>query len=104
MQTFEGKTYWCKIYTAGPVEFIEQCCRETVMSGLCVNIKENKYIYKMGEETGVEIEFINYPKYPDTPESIWDKAVTLGQTIMERTYQGSYTVMDANRVVTYDRR
>lgn len=104
MKTFTDKSYWVKLYVGGPLTFIEQCCREHVLSGLCVTIKENKYIYTMGEETGVEIEFINYPKYPDSPESIWDSAMTLGQTIVERCHQGSFTIMDPDKVFTYDRR
>jgi hypothetical protein len=104
VDTYTSDSYWVKIYVAGPVNEIEQVCREYVTKGLCVNIKENKYIYKYGEETGVEIELINYPKYPEGPGFIWHDACELASKIMERICCGSYTVMDKEKVVTYDRR
>jgi hypothetical protein len=104
MKTYTSKSYWVKIYIAGPMEMIEQCCREFVLPGGCVNITPNKYIYTHGEETGAIIEIIEYPKYPSDENSIRDKAIDLAQFIMEQLHQGSYTVMDNKQVITYDRR
>ena len=104
VKSFDGESYWVKIYIAGPVHEIEQVCREHVLKGGCINIKQNKYIYTHGEETGVEIEFINYPKYPAGPSVIWEDAKELAHKIMNTIHAGSYTVMDRKEVYTFDRR
>jgi hypothetical protein len=104
MKTYESESYWVKIYIAGDMSQIEQACREYVTKGLCVNIKANKYIYTYGEETGAEIELINYPKYPKGPAIIWEDALNLAHMIMNKIYAGSYTVMDRKEVYTFDRR
>lgn len=104
MKSYSGDSYWVKIYIAGPLHEIEQICRKYVLTGNCVNIKENKYIYTHGEETGVEIELINYPKYPQGPIQIWNDARNLAHIIMEEICAGSYTVMDRKEVYTFDRR
>lgn len=103
-QVFYGKSYWAKIYIAGSIEQIEQVCREFVQQGLCVNVKRNKYIYKYGEETGAEIELIQYPKYPADEQDILEKAAELAEILLDRLCAGSYTIMDKEKVLTYDRR
>jgi ferredoxin len=38
--------------------------------GLCVTVTPTKYIYKNGEEDGIIIGLINYPRFPSTPFDI----------------------------------
>jgi len=104
MKIYQSGSYSVKIYIAGAMNIIEQACREHVVKGLCVNIKPNKYIYTYGEETGAEIELINYPKYPKSNEEIWVEAVCLGNKLMSALFCGSFTVMDGEKAITYDRR
>lgn len=104
METYKAHTYWVKIYIAGPVHEIEQVCREFVLTGLCVSIKENKYIYTYGEEIGTEIELIRYPKYPKDESEILELAKELANKIMNKIKCGSFTLMDSNEAITYDRR
>jgi hypothetical protein len=98
------QSYWVKIYISGPIEMIDQCCREFVLDGLCVNVTETQYIFTHGEQQGATIELINYPVYPKTPEEIWDTAIDLANFILDNTHQGSYTVMDPDQAITFDRR
>lgn len=100
------KTYWAKIFIAGPLDQIEQICREFVLKqSLCVTVTPTKYIYVGGEETGVEIGLINYPRFPhEDGYEITDIAKELAHKIMEETHQGSYTVMSPNNTYYYSRR
>ena len=100
------KTYWAKIYIAGPVAEIEQICREYCMKGSCVTVTPTKYIYTMGEEVGAEIGLINYPRFPkDNPKlTLLHEAVELGEEICAKTFQGSFTVMTPDNTYFYSRR
>lgn len=100
-------SYWVRCYISGPIEMVKQCCREFVLDGLCVTVTPTTYIYTHGEESGVMIELIRYPKYPNSPGSKkdnWNTMVELADFILDQTHQGSYTVMDAENAITFDRR
>jgi hypothetical protein len=103
-QTYTSITNWVRIYIAGPVPLIEQCCREFVLDGLCVTVTPTNYIFTHGEQSGAIIELINYPKYPSTPEEDWDQAIDLANFLLDNLHQGSYTVMSPEKVITFDRR
>ena len=53
------------IYIAGrypkAIKVVEKYCNEV---GYCVTIKPTLYVYKGGEEHGVEVGLINYPRFP----------------------------------------
>ena len=98
------KTYWARVYMAGDYQIAKQVCREYCMVGLCVNISKSDYIYTMGEESGFVVEIINYPRFPDTPENIRDKAKNLAERLMESCCQGSYTIEFPDQTFFYSRR
>lgn len=100
------KTYWAKIYIAGPIAEIEQVCREYVMKGACVTVTPTNYIYTMGEESGAEIELINYPRFPkDYPRiELLEEAVELGNAICSKCFQGSFTIMTPMDTFFFSRR
>lgn len=87
------KTYWVKIYLSGDISIIKQVCREYCMIGLCVTIKEVLFIYTGGEEYGVEIGLINYPRFPDSEDNIWSKAVGLAEKCRDAAFQHSYLII-----------
>lgn len=93
MENKAEDTFWAKIYLSGDLAVIKQACREYCMMGLCVTIKEVLFIYTGGEEYGVEIGLINYPRFPDTKENIYAKTIKLAEICRDRTFQWSYLVM-----------
>lgn len=97
-------TYWVKIFIAGPLDEIEQACRKFCLKGLCVTVTPTNYIYTFGEESGVEIGIINYPRFPKEPEEILDTAQDLGFALMEDCCQGSFTIMTPDKTTFYSRR
>ena len=98
------QTYWAKIYIAGPIEQIQQIVRDYCLSGACVTVTPTNYIYTHGEESGAEIGFINYPRFPSTPDEIAENAEELGFQIMEGCCQGSFTIMTPEKTTFYSRR
>jgi len=97
-------TSWAKIYIAGPLARAEDVCREYVESGACVNVYATNYIFKYGEQPGVVVEFINYPRFPQHPDSIMTAATELGHRLMLQMNQGSFTIQTPDETVYFDRR
>jgi hypothetical protein len=63
------------IYIAGDLEQAKQTCREWCMRvGGCVTVEPVAYIYTGGEETGVRVGFINYPRFPATEDILRSRA------------------------------
>lgn len=97
-------TYWARIYIAGDLAMIKQACREYCMAGLCVTVDPTTYIYTGGEESGAVIGLINYPRFPATPEAVYNKARELGEKLMERCCQHSFSIMTPTETVWFSRR
>lgn len=99
-------TYWVRIYISGPKDIIEQACREFCFAaGLCcVTVTETKYIFTGGEETGVIIELINYPRFPKPWEKIRDQAQHLAKMLCDRCRQHSVLIMDSDETMWLSQR
>jgi len=104
MNIKQEKTYTAHIYvgkrvayskTILPITLAEKYLHEYADKiGLCVTIVDTKYIYTSnrmteqidGEEPGFIVGMINYPLYPETPESIQTKAREIA-TALKGLYQ-----------------
>ena len=94
------KTYWVKIYLSGSIETIKAVCREYCYRiGLCVTINPTLFIYTGGEEYGVEIGLINYPRFPDSEKGIMAKAVDLADRCRAASFQHSYLIMSPTETI-----
>ena len=100
----QSKTFWARIYIAGDYDTARQICREFCMSGLCVNISKVDYIYTMGEECGVCVELINYPRFATTETAIYEKAKDLGKALLLGLCQGSFLIMTPINTYYFSRR
>lgn len=95
----------CTIYIAGNYDQARQICREHCFDvGLCVTVKQTTYIYSGGEESGVEIGLINYPRFPCEPDVLKQRAEDLGILLMERLCQQSFTIVSNDETIWYSRR
>ena len=90
------KTHVIKIYIAGDRNLARQVLQEYVMCGACVSISEEEYIYTMGMENGIVVNLINYPRFPKSETELRIIALNLAETLIEKLYQGSCTVVDYN--------
>lgn len=91
-------THWVKIYLSGPISVIEQTCRnECKEIGLCVTVEPVKFIYSGGEESGVVVGLVNYPRFPRGDDAINAIATALATRLLEATHQDSVMVMTPKR-------
>jgi hypothetical protein len=93
------KTYQVKIYLSGSIETIKNICREYCLKGLCVTINPTLFIYTGGEEYGVEIGLINYPRFKDEEVNILNKAKELAELCRDGSFQHSYLIVDSNETI-----
>ena len=84
------QTFSVDIFMAGDVAQAKHVCREFCREvGLCVTVTETAFIYTGGEEAGVRIGLVNYPRFPDTPHNILNKAERLARLLLDRLFQDS---------------
>lgn len=94
MLTRTVETWWVRIYISGPLAVAEQVCREECLrEGLCVTVEPTRFIYTGGEETGVVVGLINYPRFPADAQAITDKAKDLAEKLLARMCQHSVLIM-----------
>ncbi|MDO3431170.1 hypothetical protein QWJ46_00585 [Rhizobium sp. CBN3] len=94
-----------EIFIAADIEQAKQVCREYCMEvGACVTVEPADYIYTGGQEAGVRVGFINYPRFPADVWAIKDKAGELARRLMERLCQHSYSIVDPEETAWYSRR
>jgi len=87
-------TWWVKIYISGPIETVKDVCRqECYTKGLCVTVTPTHFIYTGGEEAGVEVGLINYPRFLLSNGAVTERARILSLKLLEATYQHSVLVM-----------
>lgn len=93
------------IFIAGDLEQAKQVCREYCFEvGLCVTVEPVAYIYTGGEEAGVRIGLINYPRFHSTAADIQEKATSLADLLMIRLCQQSYSLMGPESTTWFSRR
>jgi hypothetical protein len=98
----QADTFWARIYIAGDIHQAKQVCREECyQQGLCVTVQPTSYIYTGGEEAGVIIGLINYPRFPSSSAEIIEQAVRLGCSLMERLCQRSFSLMTPDQTIRY---
>ena len=50
--------------------------------GLCVTVTPINFIYTNGDEPGLAVGLINYPRFPDAPDGIRGKAREIGWALL----------------------
>lgn len=105
MQDLSASTLRFDIFIAGDLEQAKQACREYCFDvGLCVTVEPVSYIYTGGEEAGVRVGLINYPRFPAFHDEIREKARGLADMLMRRLCQHSYSIVGPNETEWYSRR
>jgi hypothetical protein len=99
------KTIKVNLYIGGDIKTITEVCRDfTTEVGHCVSIKPCDYAYKFGLESGVEITFINYPRFPSSEDKLVSDAENLGFELAKKANQGSYTIVGPTKTIMWSRR
>lgn len=86
----EVETCIIRVYMAGDIVTAKQWLRkECYQRGLCVTVTPTTFIYTGGEETGFVVGFVNYPRFPQSPEELWDRAYDVASSLMMECCQKS---------------
>lgn len=100
----EAPSYTVDIFIAGSRAAATEALREFCLSGECVTVCEADYVYTGGLESGVRVGLINYPRFPRTPEVLWERGTEIGRFLIERLHQQSCTVAATDRSAFLSRR
>lgn len=103
MKTLREPTFWARIYISGPLNVIEQVCRDFFMNDTecCATVDPTKFIYTGGEQTGAVIQLINYPRFPSTPAVVQATAERLAKKLLIATHQIAALVMTPHETIYY---
>lgn len=98
-------SYPVSIFIAGDAWEAETICLGYCDDvGFCVTVTETAYCYTDGEEAGVIVGLINYPRFPSAPDAIWRHAETLAARLCEGLGQQSYTIQAPDKTVWFSHR
>lgn len=98
-------TYWFRIYISGPQAVAEQVIRKSCLDeGLCVTIEPTKFIYTGGEEAGVVIGLISYPRFPMELAALQARAESLAMILLDEMFQHSVLVMSPDLTKWFTKR
>jgi hypothetical protein len=61
--------------------------------GLCVTLTDLEFIYTKGNEPGVAVGLINYPRFPASKKEIRKKALTLAEILKENLKQNRVSIL-----------
>lgn len=93
-----------RIFIAGDYDDARRICREYCQRGACVRVSRTSYIYTGGEEHGVEVAFINYPRFPSTEAEIMGQAMALAHMLLDGLFQQSCTIEGPTETIWISRR
>jgi len=98
MMIKQCNSYPVTIFIAGDASVAKNICREFCDDvGLCVTVTSTTYIYTGGEEDGVIVGLINYPRFPSKPEDIVEKAELLARKLLTGLKQQSYSIQTTDK-------
>lgn len=81
------------IFIAGDYDAARLICREFCDEvGFCVTVTATSYVYTGGEEAGVIVGLINYPRFPTSQAELTGKAVRLADRLRVGLGQESYSI------------
>lgn len=94
MNTTETLSYSVQIFIAGDIAKATELCRAHCDEvGLCVTVTPTTYVYTGGEEDGVIVGLINYPRFPvEQVGLIYATAEALAEELCLKMGQQSYTI------------
>lgn len=91
-------TYIATIYIAGDIDTAKRWLRgEAYQHGLCVTVTPTSFIYTGGEETGMAIGLVNYPRFPSTQSDLYERAMRIAACLVRELCQKSALVVASDR-------
>jgi len=97
-----SRTY--RIWIAGDFDTARKIAREYCLTGFCVSLQRTEYIYTFGEETGICVTILNYPRFPLPQTELQAHAIELGYQLADGLCQGSFSVEGPEETIFVSRR
>jgi hypothetical protein len=98
-------TYRAQIWIAGDYDQARQQVREFCLAeGFCATVTATTFIYTGGEEAGVCVGCLDYPRLPVGAEKLWDQASRLATLLMHRMCQHSVLICADDKTEWLSRR
>jgi ferredoxin len=93
MRTEFARSCPVSIFIAGDAAQALETCRDYCDDvGYCVTVTPTTYVYRDGQEAGVVVGLINYPRFPADLVHIEEKAIDLGMRLRDDLGQESFSV------------
>jgi hypothetical protein len=100
VKSIPSVSYSVSVFLAGDVSEVKAVLRKVVMEvGLCVTVTPTTYLYAGGQEEGYVVGFVNYPRFPKSPDDIWGLAVDAARRLIKETCQWSALVQAPDRTL-----
>ena len=81
------------IFIGGDINTAKGICRHYCLSvGLCVTVEPVSFIYTGGEEAGIRVGLLNYPRFPSSAAYLEERAMELAELLRSGLAQHSYSV------------
>ena len=110
MNSKSVKTYTATIYVGSRIgysesilpyyqamQWLQEYCNKV---GLCVSIVATDFIYTNGNEPGIAIGLINYPRFESTPEKIQAQAIEIAEKMLSLMEQNRVTIVFPDTTIT----
>ena len=105
MEIKSEPTYRIDLWLAGDLAAIAQACREYCYgNGACVTVQPCEFIYTGGQESGVRVGLVNYPRFPSEPRELRNKANELAHWLLRAAYQHSILLVADDETTWITRR
>ena len=86
------------------MKIAEEICQEYVDAvGLCVTLTQTRFIYSNGNENGVAVGLINYPRFPSTQAKIQEQAIELASRLQMAFDQYRVSIVFPDQTVMLSR-
>lgn len=99
------KSFPITIHIAGKYhvaqKILQKYCDEV---GYCVTLRTVQYIYKDGNDHGLSVGLINYPRFPSDPITLTNKAIEIAELLRVGLKQESYSVETPVETIWYSYR
>jgi hypothetical protein len=94
MNTSKAETIIVTIHMAGSLDEAKRLLRKICYyEGLCVTISAETFIYTGGEEEGMCIGLVNYPRFPSDVTTILSRACSIAERLVVDLCQKSALVV-----------
>ena len=107
MITLTEPTYTIRLYVAWDLADAKRILRAECYppnDGLCITVEPTTFVYSGGEESGVVVGFVNYPRFPTGPVALWARAELIAERLIAGLCQWSALLVGSDRTAWLNRR